>query len=200
MELKGRAGDAHLSVSALGPPPSKQLSQEHRNSHFLWGPRIAAQIRGPENSAWSPSLGQEILRMTPSQDPACSLASAHCRGPRLANSPLYVQGNPQLLLKISINQTPEGTKVSLGAQGPSRSYQSHEADSPQEPQMTGSKRRTKDCRLFNLEPTMCQLAPSSSLVPPNHLLLHPSLTLPPGQATCRGNGEPSAYVETLTPL
>lgn len=39
MELKGRAGEAHLSVSALGPPPSKQLSQEHLSSHFFLGPQ-----------------------------------------------------------------------------------------------------------------------------------------------------------------
>lgn len=40
MESRGRAGEAYLSVSALGRPHLKQLSQrEDQSSRFLLGPQ-----------------------------------------------------------------------------------------------------------------------------------------------------------------
>lgn len=70
MESRGRAGEAQLSVSAMGHPHPKQLSQEHWGSHFLLGPMM------PGSSAWNLSLREE-LRTVPHQDPDSSLAPVH---------------------------------------------------------------------------------------------------------------------------
>ena len=68
MESRGRAGEAHPSLSTLGPPHPQATESEAMPEQLLpLGPQDSSwepEFSGPEStmpgsSAWSPSLGQE---------------------------------------------------------------------------------------------------------------------------------------------
>lgn len=176
--VQGRAGEAHLIVvSALGSHP-KQLSQRSSGAATsAWGPGTA--LPGPKSmvpgsSAWSLSLGQE-LRTVPHPN-ALPL-------PWRLLTTLVPEAHSSA---ETANTRPRGGQGLEWSPVPYLSCQSHEAKSPREPGMSGSGRRTEDCQLFNPEPGMSQLAPSSSLVP-RLRLCSTQAPLFPGPATCTGN-------------
>lgn len=178
---KGRGSSPNSSVSP-GLPPQATESEEQWSSHFHLGPQdsTGTALPGPKStvpgsSAWSLSLEQEELRTVPHPKAlplpwrllTTLVQEAHSSAERAKTRPRGDQGL-------------EWSPV------PYLSCQSHEAESPREPGMSGSGRRTEDCQLFNPEPGMSQLAPSSSPVPP-HRLCSTQAPLFPGPATCTGN-------------
>lgn len=125
-----------ISLSSLWPPHPKQLSQkEHWNSHFLpgtqessWEPELSGpKSMVPGSSARSPSL--EELRMVPHPK---TLPLPWLLFSTLGQGEVYSSSDKQQY------PDPGRTRGQRGGPVPYWSYQSHEAESPREPGMTGS--------------------------------------------------------------